>query len=125
MANVTFLWANLGPNESTFWGGHTHLCLESGLNVAFSSKSANIGQKPGFSGPGSQKHRFLEVRRNALYNRWLAGSIGDAFRSAIALFKNSKFLGVFGAFLTEPKSGHFTDSMGQSVYRLPIENEND
>ena len=87
------------------------------------SKSAEIGQKVRFSGPGGQKHRFLGGRRNALYNTWLAGSIADAFRSNIEFFKKSKFFGVLGAFSTGPKSGYFTDSRAQSVFRLSFENE--
>ena len=68
--------------------------MEIGLNGGFSPKCAEIGRKPGFSGPGGQKHRFLGGRRNVLYNTRLAGSIADAFRSKIAFFKNWTFLGV-------------------------------
>ena len=102
MTNLTFLGVSLVPNKSTFWGGHTHFSAESGLNGGFSPKCVEIGRKPGFSGPGGQKHRFLGGRRNVLYNTWLAGSIADAFRSVLAFSKNRQFFGVFGAFLAQP-----------------------
>ena len=35
MTNVTFLEASLGPNKSTFGGGHTHFSVEIGLNEGF------------------------------------------------------------------------------------------
>ena len=106
-----------------FGGGHTHFWVEIGLNGGFSPKSAGTGRKPWFSGPGSQKHRFLGGRRNARYNTWLAGSIADAFSSIIAFCKNWNFSGVLGAFLTWPKSGYFTGSKAQSVFRLSFKNE--
>ena len=81
-----------------FERGHTHFSLEIGLNGGFSPKSAGIGRKPWFTGPGSQKHRFLGGRRNAWYNTWLAGSIADAFSSKIAFFKNWIFWGFWGHF---------------------------
>ena len=52
------LGVSLGPNKSTFWGEHTHFSVEIGLNGGFSPKFVEIGRKPGFSGPGGQKHRF-------------------------------------------------------------------
>ena len=69
--------------------------MEIGLTGGFSPKCVEIGRKPGFSGPGGQKHRFLGGRRNVLYNTWLAGSIADAFRSEIAFSKNRQFFDVF------------------------------
>ena len=123
MTNMTFLGVSSGPNTSTFWGGHTHFSVEIGLNGGFSPKSAGIGRKPWFSGPGGQKHRFLGDRRNALYNTSLAGSIADAFGSKIAFSKNPQFFGVLGAFLTWPKSGYFTYSKAQSVFRLSFKDE--
>ena len=97
--------------------------MEIGLTGGFSPKCVEIGRKPGFSGPGGQKHRFLGGRRNVLHNTWLAGSIADAFGSKIAFSKNRQFFGVLGAFLTWPKSGYFTDSKAQSVFRISFENE--
>ena len=79
--------------------------MEIGLTGGFSPKCVEIGRKPGFSGPGGQKHRFLGGRRNVLYNTWLAGSIADAFRSVIAFSKNRQFFGVFGAFFWHSGEG--------------------
>ena len=103
--------------------GHTHFSVEIGLTGGFSPKCVEIGRKPGFSGPGGQKHRFLGGRRNVLYNTWLAGSIADAFESKIAFFKNRQFLGVLGAFLMWSKSGNLTDFKAQLVFRLSSENK--
>ena len=112
-----------GQIRQLFGGGHTHFSTENGLNGGFSPKSAGIGRKPWFSGPGGQKHGFLGDRRNALYNAWLAGLIADAFGSKIAFSKNPPFLGVLGAFLTWPKSGYFPYSKAQSVFRLSFKDE--
>ena len=104
-------------------GGLTIFIFKIGHFGGSKSKSAEIGRKVGFSGPGGQKRLFLGGRRNALYNTWLVGSIADGFSSKIAFFKNSKFFGFLGAFLTGPKSGYFTDSRAQSVFRLSFKNE--